>query len=118
VVNIGLFRNETDFQRFGAGETIFKEGDAGKLMYVVLEGEVSLHVKGREVERLSPGGVLGEMSLIDDAPRSATAIATTGCKLVPVTEQRFTFMVQQTPNFALQIMRIIADRLRAMDRRL
>ena len=87
-------------------------------MYVVLEGEVRLSVKGVEVDLLGPGGVMGEMSLIDTAPRSATATAVNDCKLAPVTERRFMFMVQQTPKFALQIMRVIADRLRAMDKRL
>lgn len=118
MVSIDLFRNETEFDRFSAGATIFREGDPGQLMYVVLEGEVRLSVKGLEVDLLGPGGVMGEMSLIDTEPRSATATAITDCKLVPITERRFMFMVQQTPKFALQIMRVIADRLRAMDKRL
>jgi CRP/FNR family cyclic AMP-dependent transcriptional regulator len=118
MVHIDLFRNETEFDSFSAGTTIFREGDAGQLMYVVFEGQVRLSVKGMEVELLGPGAVLGEMSLIDSAPRSATATAVTDCKLVAITEHRFTFMIQQTPKFALQIMRVIADRLRAMDRRL
>ncbi len=118
MVTIDLFKNETEFDTFSAGTTVFKEGDAGHLMFVVLEGQIQLSVKGKNVELLGPGAVLGEMSLIDAAPRSATAIAITDCKLVSITEQRFTFMVQQTPKFALQIMRVIADRLRAMDTRL
>jgi CRP-like cAMP-binding protein len=118
VVHIDLFRNETEFDTFDAGATIFSEGENGHLMYVVLAGEVRLSVKGKEVELLGPGSVLGEMSLIDAAPRSATATAITTCNLVPITEQRFSFMVQQTPKFALQIMRVMADRLRAMDTRL
>ncbi len=118
MVHIDLFRNETEFDRFSAGSTVFSEGEAGHLMYVVLDGEVRLSVKGMEVDLLGPGGVLGEMSLIDAGPRSATATAVTDCKLVPITEQRFMFMVQQTPKFALQIMRVIADRLRTMDTRL
>ena len=118
VVHIDLFRNETEFDCFNAGATIFAEGDPGNLMYVVFDGQVRLSVKGKEVELLGPGNVMGELSLIDAAPRSATATAVTECKLVPITEHRFMFMVQQTPKFALQIMRVIADRLRAMDTRL
>ena len=119
MVQIDLFRNETEFENFSAGATIFREGDpGGQLMYVVFDGQVRLSVKGKEVELLGSGGVLGELSLIDAAPRSATATAVTDCRLVPITERRFMFMVQQTPKFALQIMRVIADRLRAMDTRL
>jgi len=118
MVQIDLFRNETEFKSFAAGDTIFREGDTEKLMYVVLEGEIQLSVNGHAVEKLGSGGVLGELSLIDAAPRSATAVALSACKLVPITEHRFMFMVQQTPKFALQIMRVVADRLRAMDKRL
>jgi len=57
-----------------------------------------------------------KMALIDTGTRSATAIAKTACKLVAISEKRFQFLVRQTPNFALQLMRIIADRLRRMDR--
>jgi CRP-like cAMP-binding protein len=87
-------------------------------MFVVLQGNVALWINGQEVERLEAGGVLGEMGLIDSAPRSASAVATTDCKLVPIDQKRFSFLVQQTPNFALQIMRVVVDRLRRMDQRL
>lgn len=87
-------------------------------MYVVVEGQADLLVKNKLVEELGPGGVLGEMALLDTAARSATAVAKTACKLVPIDEKRFHFLVRQTPNFALQLMRIIADRLRRMDSRL
>ena len=58
------------------------------------------------------------MALIEHAPRTATATAKTDCALVPISEKRFTFMVQQTPHFALQIMKVMAERLRRMDARL
>jgi CRP-like cAMP-binding protein len=56
--------------------------------------------------------------LLDSVPRSASAVAKTACRLVEINEKRFKFLVQQTPNFALQMMRVIADRLRRMDDRL
>jgi CRP/FNR family cyclic AMP-dependent transcriptional regulator len=115
MVTMDLFRNEEDARPFAAGQKIFSEGETGELMYVVVEGRVDLLVKGKLVEQLGPGGVLGEMALIDTGTRSATAVAKTDCRLAPITEKRFQFLVQQTPNFALQLMRIIADRLRRMD---
>lgn len=118
MVTIEIFRNETDTLAIPAGQAIFNEGDGGNAMYVVVEGEVDLLVKGRLVEHLGPGGVLGEMALLDNVPRSASAIAKTACRLVEINEKRFKFLVQQTPNFALQMMRVIADRLRRMDDRL
>ena len=104
--------------RFVAGERIFSEGQPGDRMYVVLQGEVDLIINGRLVESLGEGGVLGEMALLDDAPRTASAVARTDCKLVPVNQQRFNLLVQHTPDFALEIMRVMAGRLRAMDARL
>lgn len=105
-------------QTFASGQRIFSEGQPGDLMYVVLDGKVDLLVSDNLVETLGPGGVLGEMALLDAAPRSATAVARTSCKLTPIDRKRFSFLVQQTPDFALQIMRVMTERLRRMDRRL
>lgn len=115
MVTIDLFSKEDDTRSFAGGQHIFHEGDAGDFMYVVVEGEVDLFVHGKLVEHLTPGGVLGEMALIDHTPRSASAVAAMDCKLVAIDERRFKFLVQQTPHFSLQLMRVIADRLRRMD---
>ena len=115
---LALFRNEADKKSVDAGETIFVEGDEGRLMFVVLEGTVRLSVTGRTLEKVAAGGVFGEMALIDSAPRSATATALTACTLVPVTAQRFKSLVKESPEFALEIMGVMASRLRSMDRRL
>jgi CRP/FNR family transcriptional regulator, cyclic AMP receptor protein len=110
--------HKSESRSFRAGQPIFSQGDAGDTMYVVVEGSVDLLVNDQLVERLAPGGVLGEMALLESAPRSATAMARTDCKLVPVNQQRFSLLVQQTPDFALEIMRVMAGRLRVMDSRL
>jgi CRP-like cAMP-binding protein len=115
---LSLFRGEGDTKALAPGETIFVEGDEGRFMYVVLEGTVRLSVTGRTLEKVGKGGVFGEMAIIDAAPRSATATALTACVLVPVTAQRFKALVKESPDFAIEIMRIMAARLRSMDRRL
>jgi CRP-like cAMP-binding protein len=117
-VTLDLFRNETDFKAVDAGTTLFAEGDTGEAMFVILEGEVELSIRGHKVETLGPGEIFGEMALVDSNPRVATAVATTACRLVPVSQKRFLFMVQQTPYFSLQIMKVMAERLRKMDQRL
>lgn len=118
MISIELFRNEDRFQAFPRDAVVFSEGECGDTMYVVLEGSVDLLIRGKTVESLGPGGLLGEMALIDGSPRVATAIARTDAKLVPIDERRFNFLVQQTPHFALQVMRVLADRLRRMDEKL
>jgi CRP/FNR family transcriptional regulator, cyclic AMP receptor protein len=100
-----------------AGETIFRQYDMGSEMYVVLEGEVELAIGASAVETLGAGEPFGEMALIDQAPRTATATAKTACKLAVIPERRFLFLVQTTPHFALDIMKAMADRLRKMNAR-
>ncbi len=114
-VTIDPFRDLADMQAYAAGATVFREGDAGDRMYVVLFGEVALSIKGRRVETIGSGGILGEMALVDSGPRSATATVTQDAQLAPITAQRFTLLVQKKPEFALQIMRLLASRLRRMD---
>ena len=119
MAGIEMFRcDAARAEHYAAGRTVFAEGEHGETMYVVIEGEVELRVKGQTVERLGPGGMLGEMSLVDPAPRCATAIAGTEARLVPVDRRRFTSMIRTRPNFALEIMRVMAERLRRMDARL
>jgi CRP-like cAMP-binding protein len=86
-------------------------------MYVVKDGEANIVVHGKVVETVGPGGIVGELALIDTQPRSATVVAKTDCQLVPIDEKRFMFLVQQTPYFSLHVMRVLADRLRRMDER-
>jgi CRP/FNR family cyclic AMP-dependent transcriptional regulator len=112
---VSVFRFADDFEAFSAGQHIFTAGQPGDVMYVVKEGEVDVVIKGKVVDTVGPGGLLGEMALIDKRPRSATAVAKTDCKLVSVDEQRFQRLVQQTPHFAIQVMKVMAQRLRQMD---
>ncbi len=110
-----LFRHETDLETLAAGQTLFNEGEKGDLMYVLMSGTAMILVHGKVVETAEAGAVVGEMAMIDEAKRSATVVAKTDCKLLPIERKRFNFLIQQTPNFALHIMRVIAERLRRAD---
>ena len=112
-----VFRFAGEVTPFATGHRVFSAGDPGDLMYAVREGEVELIVQDEVVEVVGPGGVFGEMALIDQQPRSATAICRTDCLLVPINEGRFRFLVQETPFFAIEVMRLLVRRLRQMDAR-
>lgn len=118
MTKIGIFRHADEFETFSAGEIIFKTGDPCTVMYVIQAGEVEIVVNGKVVETVGPDGVFGEMALVDENPRSADAVAKTDVRVVPLDEQKFMSHVLRTPFFALQVMRILADRLRAMNRQL
>lgn len=114
-VTLDPFADETETESFRAGATVFREGDEGDKMYVVLFGEVALSISGHRVETIGSGGILGEMALVDSGRRSATATVTKDARLAPITAQRFKMLVKKRPEFALQIMRLLAARLRRMD---
>ena len=104
-------------ERFAAGEAIFDEGSQGEKMYVVYAGTVTIERGGKVIEELAAGDSFGEMSLIDGAPRSATARAKTNCEVALITEKAFLVLVHETPMFALTVMHNLADRLRRANER-
>ncbi len=110
--NKDFFSQIEKYQPFEPGQAIFREGEPGDSLYIVAEGQVDIMLGARILETVGPGGILGELALIDDKPRSASAIARTDCLLAPVNREHFLALVQRTPLFALQVMRAIANRLR------
>lgn len=108
-----LFESQDDRRDVGAGEAVFSEGDPGDTMFVVLEGSVELRSGDTISATVGPGELFGEMSLIDDEPRSLGAVATVDSVLAELDERRFLFLVNETPMFALHVMGVMADRLRA-----
>ena len=110
-----LFRHETETVNFAAGEIILKGGEISEVMYVVIEGEAQVRLGEKVIYTAHAGTLLGEMGLIDGSPVSADVVALTACRLVAIDKRRFLFLIQQTPNFALDVMKVIAERLRAMN---
>jgi CRP/FNR family transcriptional regulator, cyclic AMP receptor protein len=102
-------------RQFKAGDVIFKEGDSGAEFFVIQSGKVDIRLGNRQLGTLGDHDIFGEMALIDTAPRSATAVAATDVKIVPVGEKQFLFLVSQTPHFALNVMRTLARRLRTQN---
>jgi CRP/FNR family cyclic AMP-dependent transcriptional regulator len=113
-----LTGNGIETRSFKAGDVIFREGDNALDLFVIKSGQVRIEIGNRTVTELSPDTIFGEMALIDDEPRSATAIAVTDVELVPVSEKQFLFLVSQTPHFALRVMRVLAQRLRQTNKTL
>ena len=107
-----IFRNEERVDSYLAGHIIFAEGQPGDCMYAVLDGAIEIVRNGRVLNTLESGGVFGEMALIDQLPRSASAVAKTDCRVALISEHRFTVRVSHNPHFALEMMRLLSERVR------
>jgi CRP-like cAMP-binding protein len=112
-----LFRREPNIVDLPAGNVLFRQGDpCNGLMYVLVAGRADI-VVGADlvVEEAAPGTILGEMAMIGAEPRSATVRTVTDCRFAEITRKRFHFLVTEAPQFATEVMRVLADRLRRAD---
>jgi len=110
-----LFAHQTDPVILAAGEVLFREGDPGDCMFVLLAGALEISVGGRVVETSARGAIVGEMALIDHSARTATVTAKETSKLAKIDQRRFHFLVQQNPFFATHVMKVLAERLNHMN---
>ena len=98
--------------RYDRGKVIMVQGQAGAFMYVVLEGRVAITLRGTVVERVGPGGVFGEMALVDQGARTANANAEADCVLLAINRQIFLNLVKADPTFGVSLLTAIAERVR------
>src|SRR6184192_659520 len=98
--------------RYDQGKVIMVAGQAGALMYVVTEGRVAISIRGAVVERVGPGGIFGEMALVDQSPRAANAVAETDCALLAINRNVFLSLVKSEPAFGIALLSAMAERLR------
>ena len=112
LVDISRYAKIEQLEVYPAGEVIFRQGDAGDEMYIVKTGEVDLTYGQGQSVRVGAGYSFGEMSIIDKGPRSADAVAVTDVELYPISQALFLVLVQDTPYFALEVMKSLAERLR------
>jgi CRP/FNR family transcriptional regulator, cyclic AMP receptor protein len=95
-------------------KVILKEGDKGVFMYLVMEGVVAISISEKIVEKIGPGGVFGEMALVDQSARVATATAESDCTLLSINRNDFMGLVRIKPAFALSLLKALSERLRFM----
>ncbi len=106
----------TDEIRMTAGTLIVDQGQTGREAFVVLDGEVEIKRNGRKVATLGAGSVVGELSLLDHGPRTATAICTTDCTLLVVDQRRFLGVIDTVPALSHKLLASLASRIRDLDR--
>jgi CRP-like cAMP-binding protein len=97
---------------------IMQEGQAALRMYAVVEGRVAVRIGDKVLERIGPGGVVGEMALLDQSTRAATAVAETDCTLQPINRNAFLALVKLKPELGLSLLSNLADRLGLLTQKL
>ena len=100
--------------RYDRGKLILLQGQAGAFMYVVQEGRVAISLRGAIVERVGPGGVFGEMALVDQAARAASAAAETDCVLLAINRPVFMNLIKTNPDFGVSLLTAVAERVRSL----
>jgi CRP/FNR family transcriptional regulator, cyclic AMP receptor protein len=113
-----MFANSEDVKQYPAGHCFFSTGDTRDVMYVVLSGEVEIVVGTTVVERVSAGGIFGEMALIDHLGRSASARAATAVEAASIDQTQFMYLLRTHPSFSIEVMSVMAERLRLLNARL
>jgi CRP-like cAMP-binding protein len=104
------------------GEVLFRKGDLGHCMYVILSGQVSIYLEAKEgrtavLRVLQPGDFFGEMALLDGGPRSANALALDACELFVLERSSFLDLMTTSPELLSRLLSGLAERLRATDER-
>jgi CRP-like cAMP-binding protein len=112
VAEISLFANEPSKRSLAAGETLFSAGDTAGHMYGVVTGAIDVVIGDTVVETVEAGGVLGEMAILDNSVRSATARASEDTVVAEIDQGRFLTMLRHNPFFSIEIMKVMTERLR------
>lgn len=119
-VALQFFKSSGTPQKVPAGKVIFAEKDKGgrllhkpSTMYLLLTGEVQLLAGRKPISTVKAGEIFGELAAITEAPRSASAVAKTDCRLIALGERQFREALRRKPAFALMLMSLMIRRLRA-----
>ena len=101
-----------------AGTVLVDQGDAGREAFVVIEGTATVKRNGRKVNSVGPGDSVGELSLLDHGPRTATVTADTDMTLLVLSAREFSGILEEVPGLAHKLLAQLATRVRELDRRI
>ena len=105
-----------DEVKMTAGTLLVDQGQTGVEAFVVLDGAVTVKRNNRKMTTLGPGAIVGELSLLDHGPRTATAICDTDCSLFVISQRHFLAVLDDVPTIAHKLLAVLAGRIRELDR--
>ena len=108
---------------FLAGEVIVREGEPGRDLYILVEGEVAIYKAFRtpaevRLSVMQPGAYFGEIAILDNEPRSATIVATENSRLLALASARFKELLLQAPEISFEVFPVLTERLRTAEARI
>ena len=98
-----------------AGHELVRQGDVGREMFVVVAGEATVRRNGRKVATMGPGGTIGELSLLDKGPRTASVTCDTDCTVLVLGAREFIGVLDDVPGLAHKVLASLAGRIRDLD---
>jgi CRP/FNR family transcriptional regulator, cyclic AMP receptor protein len=113
--DLSMFANSADIRRYPDGHVFFRQGEIRDVAYVVLSGEVEIDLQEKPIARIGPGGIFGEMALIDHRERSAGARAIGEVEAASIDQAQFLYLIRTHPTFSIEVMSVFAERLRAVN---
>ncbi len=112
LVRLASIMNEVSYP---SGKMIFAQGQEGRSLYIVVAGRVRVHLEDKDLAILDKGSCFGEMSLFDAEPRSASVTAISGCDCLILTQQQLYEAIDETPDIAVNIIRLLSRRIRSQN---
>jgi CRP-like cAMP-binding protein len=109
---VGRLADEIDVP---AARILMREGETGQEFFVLVEGSVNIDRAGKRVRTLEPGDFFGEVALLSEGPRTATATAETPSKLLVLAHREFHSLMAQFPSIQTSILSCLATRLRRLE---
>lgn len=99
-----------------AGTTLVDQGQQGREAFIVVDGTATVKRNGRKITSVGPGAVIGELSLLDRGPRTATVMAETDMTVLVIDQRNFAGVIDQVPALAHKLLATLAGRIRDLDR--
>jgi CRP/FNR family cyclic AMP-dependent transcriptional regulator len=112
IEEIGRLAEEIDVP---AGRVLMREGQTGQEFFVIVEGNVLIERGGRALRTLGAGDFLGEIALVDDGPRTATATVETNAALLVLAHREFHSLMDQFPSVRTAVLQALAMRVRQLE---
>ncbi|PZV19645.1 MAG: transcriptional regulator [Pseudanabaena sp.] len=112
LVRLASIMNEVSYP---SGKTIFEKGQEGRSLYILVAGKVRVHSGDKDLAILDKGSCFGEMSLFDSEPRSASVTAISSCDCLVLTQQQLYEAIDETPDIAVNIIRLLSRRIRSQN---